>query len=132
MRLQGKVALITGGGGTIGGAQARLFAQEGAAVAVADLFPEKARAVAQEIVARGGRAMALKLEVRSAAEWQAAMAATEQAFGPIERLADDALRHVVQDIAIIGRVVFGQSGHAEIPVAWQRVAISVRRTSGIL
>jgi 3alpha(or 20beta)-hydroxysteroid dehydrogenase len=90
MRLQGKVALITGGGGAIGGAQARLFAQEGAAVAVADLFPEKARAVAQEIVARGGRAMALKLEVRSAAEWQAAMAATEQAFGPITILCNNA------------------------------------------
>jgi NAD(P)-dependent dehydrogenase (short-subunit alcohol dehydrogenase family) len=39
MKLEGKVALITGGGGGMGGAQARLFAQEGAAVCVADLFP---------------------------------------------------------------------------------------------
>ena len=63
MKLAGKVALITGGGGGMGGAQARLFAREGAAVAVADLFPEKAAAVAGEVTAAGGRALALPLDV---------------------------------------------------------------------
>ena len=47
-RLDGKVAIVTGGGGAMGGAQCRLFAQEGAAVCVADLFLEKAQAVANE------------------------------------------------------------------------------------
>ena len=55
MKLQGKVALITGGGGGMGGAQARLFAREGAAVCVADLFPDKAEQVADEVRAQGGR-----------------------------------------------------------------------------
>ncbi len=56
MKLAGKVALITGGGGAMGGAQARLFAKEGAAICVADLFPEKAAVIAEEIVAAGGHA----------------------------------------------------------------------------
>ena len=55
MKLEGRVALVTGGGGAIGGAQARLFAREGAAVCVADLYAAKAEAVAREIVASGGR-----------------------------------------------------------------------------
>ena len=90
MRLAGKVAVVTGGGGAMGGAQARLFAQEGAAVAVADLFVEKAQAVADEIVAAGGRAIAVPLDVRSSAQWAEAVAATEQAFGPITILCNNA------------------------------------------
>src|SRR5438270_6030910 len=49
MRLDGRVALISGGGGAMGGAQARLFASEGAAVCVADLFEAKAARVVDEI-----------------------------------------------------------------------------------
>ena len=59
MRLQRQVALITGGGGAIGGAQARLFAREGAAVVVADLRSEKAARVATEIERDGGSASAV-------------------------------------------------------------------------
>lgn len=90
MKLAGKVALITGGGGAMGGAQARLFAQEGAAVAVADLFPEKAAVVADEIAAAGGRALAVSLDVQRADQWAAAVAATERAFGPITILCNNA------------------------------------------
>src|SRR6266852_6048319 len=49
MKLEGKVALITGGGGGMGGAQARLFAREGASVCVADLFADKAGVVVSDI-----------------------------------------------------------------------------------
>ncbi len=90
MRLTGKVALITGGGGAIGGAQARLFAREGAAICVADLFPEKAAAVAEEIAAAGGRALAVRLDVQRADAWAEAVAATEQAFGPVSILCNNA------------------------------------------
>ena len=90
MRLEGKVALITGGGGGIGGAQARLFASEGAAVCVADLFAEKARMVAREIEAAGGRAIAVCLDVRRSDQWVAAVAATERAFGPVSMLCNNA------------------------------------------
>jgi NAD(P)-dependent dehydrogenase (short-subunit alcohol dehydrogenase family) len=90
MKLEGKVALITGGGGGMGGAQARLFAGEGAAVCVADLFPEKAAQVADEVNAAGGRAIGIRLDVQSSAEWAAAVAATEAAFGPISILCNNA------------------------------------------
>ncbi len=90
MKLEGKVALITGGGGAIGGAQARLFAREGAAVGVADLFEEKARAVAREIEEAGGCALALALDVQRSAGWAAAVAATERAFGPLAILCNNA------------------------------------------
>ena len=90
MRLDGKVALITGGGGAIGGAQARLFASEGAAVCVADLFVEKAQTVADEVALIGGRALAVPLDVQHADQWAAAVAATERAFGPVSILCNNA------------------------------------------
>lgn len=90
MRLEGKVALITGGGGAMGGAQARLFAHEGAAVCVADLYPEKAATVAREIEDSGGRALAVRLDVQRADEWAEAVAAAERAFGPLSILCNNA------------------------------------------
>jgi 3alpha(or 20beta)-hydroxysteroid dehydrogenase len=90
MKLAGKVALVTGGGGGMGGAQARLFASEGAAVGVADLFADKAQAVVETIVADGGRALAVPLDVRRAGQWQAAVAVVEQAFGPVSILCNNA------------------------------------------
>jgi 3alpha(or 20beta)-hydroxysteroid dehydrogenase len=90
MKLQGKVAIITGGGGAMGGAQARLFASEGSAVCVTDLFLEKAQAVAREITESGGRAIAVELDVQRADQWAEAVAATEAAFGPVSILCNNA------------------------------------------
>jgi NAD(P)-dependent dehydrogenase (short-subunit alcohol dehydrogenase family) len=90
MKLRGKVALVTGGGGGMGGAQARLFAREGAAVCVADLFPDKAERVVEEIRASGGQAMAAGLDVQHSGQWAAVVAATEAAFGPISILCNNA------------------------------------------
>jgi 3alpha(or 20beta)-hydroxysteroid dehydrogenase len=90
MKLDGRVAIITGGGGAMGGAQARLFADEGAAVCVADLFLDKAEAVAQDINAGGGKALGVRLDVRSADEWARVIADTERAFGPISILCNNA------------------------------------------
>jgi 3alpha(or 20beta)-hydroxysteroid dehydrogenase len=90
MKLDGKVALITGGGGAMGGAQARLFAREDAAVCVADLFVEKAQVVADGIIAAGGRALAAPLDVQRSDQWAEAVAATERAFGPVSILCNNA------------------------------------------
>jgi len=90
MKLEGRVALITGGGGGMGGAQARLFAREGAAICVADLFADKAQVVANDIAAGGGQALAVRLDVRRADEWALAVAATERAFGPVSILCNNA------------------------------------------
>lgn len=90
MRLEGKVALITGGGGGIGGAQARLFAHEGACICVADLYLDKAEDTARDIAASGGRAIGVQLDVQRSNEWANAVAETEQAFGPVSILCNNA------------------------------------------
>ncbi len=85
-RLAGRVALITGGGGEIGGAISRRFAAEGAAVAVADIDPAKSEAVARAIRDAGGRAHALVVDVADEASAKAAVLGTIAAFGKLTTL----------------------------------------------
>ncbi len=85
-RLTGRVALISGGGGEIGGAIARLFAAEGAEVAIADLDPHKAETVARGIVDAGGRAHALTVDVADEASAKDAVARAVEAFGKLTTL----------------------------------------------
>ena len=59
-----KVAVVTGGGAGIGGAISRVLAAQGAAVAVAEIDPERAAAAVQDIAARGGRATSHVVDVR--------------------------------------------------------------------
>jgi NAD(P)-dependent dehydrogenase (short-subunit alcohol dehydrogenase family) len=70
-RLAGKVALITGGARGMGAAESRLFAAEGARVAVADLRDDLAAALVEEIAAAGGEARAYHHDVRDEASWAA-------------------------------------------------------------
>ncbi len=86
-RLAGVVAIITGGGGAIGSAQARLFASEGAAVCIADLSQAKADAVVSDI---GERAVSVQLNVTEAVEWERAVSDTERVFGPVSVLCNNA------------------------------------------
>ena len=85
-RLQGKVALVTGAGRGINEAVARLFADEGAKVGVLDIVEESATAVAEQIRAAGGEAVALTADVRSLADVESATAALVAAFGRIDVL----------------------------------------------
>ena len=84
MRLAGRTAIVTGGAGGIGRATSLAFAAEGARVAVVDLQQEAAEAVADEIRAAGGEAIAIAADVSSEPDVQAAVAATVEAFGGID------------------------------------------------
>jgi len=82
-KLDGRVALVTGGGGAIGGAICRLYAREGARVLVADLLADDAEAVAADI---GGAGRAFELDVSDPAQGRAAVAAAVEAFGALHIL----------------------------------------------
>ena len=90
MQLVGKVALVTGGGSGIGRATALLFAREGAAVAIVDLDEARAQAVAQEIGAKGGQALAVRCDVSQATDCQRAVQETVAAFGRLDILFNNA------------------------------------------
>ncbi|MAE93881.1 MAG: 3-alpha-hydroxysteroid dehydrogenase [Deltaproteobacteria bacterium] len=86
-RLDGRVALISGGARGMGRAEARLFAAEGARVAVCDVADGEGKAVAEEI---GAGALYQHLDVTSEEEWAAAVAATTSAFGRLDVLVNNA------------------------------------------
>ena len=85
-RLAGRAALISGAAGAMGSTTARLFGAEGAAVCVADLHLEKAEAVADQIREAGSQALAVRLDVRNAAQWNGAVADAERVFGHLDTL----------------------------------------------
>ncbi|MEL6063149.1 MULTISPECIES: glucose 1-dehydrogenase [unclassified Methylobacterium] len=78
MRLDGKIAIVTGAGGGFGAGIARRFAGEGARVACLDLDRAAAERVATEI---GANALAIGADVGNAAEVEAAVTATRERFG---------------------------------------------------
>ena len=84
MKLKDRVALVAGGAGSMGSAVARLFAQEGAAICVADMDGARAEGVVKEIVDKGGRAMAVELDVCQSEQWDAAVAAAEARVDELE------------------------------------------------
>ncbi len=82
-RLEGKVALVTGGGSGIGRASALLFAAEGAAVAVLDLRGDSAKETVDQVTAVGGHALAVTADVTDA---DAVTGAVAEAVGTLGRL----------------------------------------------
>ncbi len=89
-RLKDKVAIITGAAAGIGEATARLFAQEGASVALCDLAMEPLNKLAESINSEGGKAVAFKCNIANEAEVKDLVASTIQAFGKIDILINNA------------------------------------------
>lgn len=92
MKLTGQVAIVTGAGQNIGEAMAKLFAQEGAAVAIIDLDATKGQRVASDIKTSGGKAVAIKCDVSRSAEVQAMVQQVVKEFGRIDILVNNAAR----------------------------------------
>ncbi len=90
MKLKDKVAIITGGGGAIGGAVARKLAGEGAAVAVADINAEQAQRNADDLKAAGAEAWAVAVDVRDRESIRAMAAAVLERYGAIDILVNNA------------------------------------------
>jgi len=94
--MRGKVALIAGGTGAIGGEMARGLAEYGARVAIAGRSEAGAEQAAGRLVNAGGVAMGVALDVTDAASVADAVAAVEAQFGPVEVLINAAGTHIEQ------------------------------------
>jgi NAD(P)-dependent dehydrogenase (short-subunit alcohol dehydrogenase family) len=109
MRLEGKIALISGGARGMGAVEARLFAKEGAKVIIGDVLEDEGRKLEAEINATGGEALFVRLDVTREADWQKAVEASVNRFGKLDVLVNNA----------------GISGHGRIEdtavEAWDRV-----------
>lgn len=104
MRLENKVAIITGGARHIGAAYARKLAEEGAAVVIADILDGEN--TAQDIKANGGKALALKIDVSKEEDATRMAAEAVKAFGRIDVLVNNAAifinieRHPFHEISV--------------------------------
>lgn len=90
MRLNGKVALITGAARGQGECEAKLFSAEGAAVVVADVLSTLGEKVAQDISSGGGKATFVKLDVSSEKDWVLAIQHTLDKFKALNVLVNNA------------------------------------------
>jgi NAD(P)-dependent dehydrogenase (short-subunit alcohol dehydrogenase family) len=101
MRLQNKVAVITGAGSGIGRESALLFAREGARVVVADVNDDAGQGVVEELRGAGGEAVYVRADVSKAAEAEGMVRAAEESFGRLDVLFNNAgISHARDDDAV--------------------------------
>ena len=90
MRLQNKVAFISGGARGMGAVEAKLFAGEGARVVIGDVLEEEGHKTEAEINETGSECLFVRLDVTSEEDWQRAIAATVVRFGKLDVLVNNA------------------------------------------
>jgi 3alpha(or 20beta)-hydroxysteroid dehydrogenase len=95
-KLDGRVALVTGGARGMGEAHARALAAEGASVVIGDVLEDEGAAVAADL---GDAARFVRLDVTDEVSWTAAIATAEEAFGPVSILVNNAGVLAVEPIA---------------------------------
>ena len=114
-RLDGKVALISGGARGQGATEAKLFAREGAKVVLGDLLDEAGQNVEAEIRESGGVAAYVHLDVTSETDWMAAVETAVNRFGKLDILVNNA---GITGIQVSGRPVSIENATVE---GWDRV-----------
>ena len=90
MRLEDKVALISGGARGQGAVEARLFAREGAKVVIGDLLEDAGKQVEADINASGGECLFVRLDVTIEADWREVVGAAVSRFGRLHILVNNA------------------------------------------
>ncbi len=111
MRLEGKVALVTGGGSGIGRATSVLFAREGARLVVSDVGEAAARQTADEVEAAGGETVVVTGDVSRTGDAKAMVDAAVDAYGKLDVLVNSA--------GVTGRNAMGPEASPE--EVWDRV-----------
>ena len=103
MRLEGKVAIISGGARGMGAAEAKLFAREGAKVIICDVLEDEGRQTEAEINEVGGDAVFVKLDVTSQDEWENAVNTAIERFGKLDILVNNAgiiVQSTIEDLTV--------------------------------
>ena len=90
MRIEGKVALISGGARGMGAEAGRLFAKEGAKVVLGDVLEAEGKTTVEEIRGAGGEATFVRLDVTSESDWAGAVAEAERLYGKLDVLVNNA------------------------------------------
>ena len=90
MRLEGKVALISGGARGMGAVEAHLFTQEGAKVVIGDVREEEGRQVEASVNEAGGECVFVRLDVTSEEDWAGAVRTAVSRFGKLDILVNNA------------------------------------------
>jgi 3-oxoacyl-[acyl-carrier protein] reductase len=121
-RLEGRVAIVTGGGHGIGKAYAMRLASEGAKIVIAEIDEKAARAVAEELEAAGSEAIAVRTDVSDPASVEQLAAAAVERFGRIDVLVNNA--------AIFATIPMSRSPFDQISVEeWDRMmSVNVKGT----
>ncbi len=90
MRLQDKVAIISGGGRGMGAVEAKLFASEGARVIIGDILESEGLSVESQITKAGGEAVFIRLDVTKQNDWDSVVSGAVEHFGKIDILVNNA------------------------------------------
>ena len=90
MRLQGKTAIITGGAGSLGSAETRLFVENGANVVFVDVAADDGKALEAEIRESGGNASFVQADITTVEGWDAIVARAVDEFGGLDILVNNA------------------------------------------
>jgi len=132
MHLPGRVVLVTGASAGIGRATARRFAQEGALLALVARSADKLASLAEEIIARGGQAIAVPADLRDPDSPKGVVAQTVRHFGRLDILLNNAGQAAAGDVADVNPDHFRQITDLNVyaPLLLIQAAVPVMRKGG--